>query len=211
MFAPQASTASAGAAFIAIGDINYDAVPDLVVANYDTNSVTMLQGNGDGSLQDPVVYPVGAGPYSLVLGYFANSFGLDAIVGNRLGTTLSQLGNRTTAVDRNIIVAGDSQYAIVDTAFAHRLRIFAEDANANRYDGRVTTFTLPASGPSGTFSGGALTAVATTAFGGVAESPPITANGIAGRFVATASAGGTPANFTLTNLPTDDIFADSFQ
>ena len=176
-FAPAVNTAVPGAAFVVIGDINYDEVPDLAVANYNNNTVTMLQGNGDGSLQDAVVYNVGAGPYSMVLGYFVNW-----------------------------------QDAGVNTAFGHRLTIFAEDVNGNRYDGRVTTFTLPSSGPSGTFPGGSLTAIATTAFGGVAESPPITANGLPGQFVATASVsvGRTPTAFTLTNLPADDIFANGF-
>ena len=211
-FAPAANTAVPGAAFVVIGDINYDEVPDLVVANYNNNTVTMLQGNGDGSLQDAVVYNVGAGPYSMVLGYFVNSSGLDLVVANRLGNTLSQLANETVDVYVNRIVAGNWQDARVNTAFGHRLTIFAEDVNGNRYDGRVTTFTLPSSGPSGTFPGGSLTAIATTAFGGVAESPQITANGIPGRFVATASvsAGRTPTAFTLANLPADDIFANGF-
>ena len=212
-FAPATYTATPGAAFVVIGDINYDEVPDLVVANYNNNTVTMLQGNGDGSLQDAVVYNVGAGPYSMVLGWFAGSFGLDLVVANRLGNTLSQLSNGTIDVYVNRIVAGNWQHALVNTAFGHQLSIFAEDVNGNRYDGRVTTFTLPSTGPSGTFPGGSLTAIATTAFGGVAESPPITANGIPGRFVATASVsvGRTPTTFMLTNLPADDVFVGGFE
>jgi hypothetical protein len=211
-FAPAVNTATPAAAFVVIGDINYDEVPDLVVANYNNNTVTMLQGNGDGSLQDAVVYNVGAGPYSMVLGWFAASFGLDLVVANRLGNSLSQLDNRTIAAYYNRIITGNWQNARVNTTFGH-LAIFAEDQNqnGNRYDGRVTTFTLPSSGPSGTFPDGSLTAIATTAFGGVAESPPITANGIPGRFVATSSTGGTPTPFTLTNLPADDVFAGGFE
>ena len=213
-FVPAVATAAPGAAFVAIGDINYDEVADIVVSNYNDNAVTIFQGNGDGSLQDGVGYSIGANPYSMVLGSFANaSFGLGIIVANRGGNTLSQLFNTTVAVYVNKIITGAWQNTKINTTFSHTLNIFAEDADGVRYDGRVTTFRLPSSGPSGTFAGGSLTALVTTAFGGIAESPQITANAIAGHYVATASvsAGYAPTEFPLTNLPADDVFATGFE
>lgn len=69
------------------------------------------------------------------------------------------------------------------------------------------TFTVPASGASGTFAGGATTVVVTTDANGAATAPLLIANGTAGTFTVTASTpgehGGIPASFTLTNLLLD--------
>ena len=39
--------------FVAVGDFNGDGKPDLAVANQDSNSVSVLLGNGDGDFRRP--------------------------------------------------------------------------------------------------------------------------------------------------------------
>jgi hypothetical protein len=43
---------------VAVGDFNGDGICDLAVANESSNSVSVLLGNGDGTFQDAVNYPV---------------------------------------------------------------------------------------------------------------------------------------------------------
>src|SRR5205814_405368 len=54
---------------VAIGDVNGDGRPDLVVANDGSNSVSVLLGNGDGTFQAQTKYTtLGALPASVAIG-----------------------------------------------------------------------------------------------------------------------------------------------
>jgi hypothetical protein len=76
--------------------------------------------------------------------------------------------------------------------------------------GATVTFTAPASGPSGTFAGGVLTATAATNASGIATAPAFTANGTGGSYNVAATAGALlPVNFSLTNTSTAPPTADS--
>ena len=57
---------------IAVGDFNSDGVLDLVTANefYLSNSVTILLGNGNGTLDTANSFPVGDRPFSVAVGEF---------------------------------------------------------------------------------------------------------------------------------------------
>jgi len=46
---------------VAVGDFNGDGVPDLAVANQQSDNVLVFLGNGDGTFQDPKSLAVGAG------------------------------------------------------------------------------------------------------------------------------------------------------
>lgn len=96
---------------------------------------------------------------------------------------------------------GGSQQATINTAYAEPLRATIASADGAPLAGVVVTFTLPSSGPSATFAGGAATAIATSDSTGVATSPALTANGVAGSFSATATAAGVAGavQFPLTN------------
>jgi hypothetical protein len=96
---------------------------------------------------------------------------------------------------------GTPQSTAVNTAFATALEATVKDSGGFGVPSIVVTFTLPGSGASGTFPGAVLTANATTNASGIATSPIVTANAIAGSYNATATAPGvaTPANFALTN------------
>src|SRR5208282_1197502 len=82
------NTAGNIAASVAIGDVNGDGVPDLVVANYaedDSNGeVVVLLGNGDGTFQPAALYNSGGKyAYSVALGDLRGVGILDAVAANR--------------------------------------------------------------------------------------------------------------------------------
>ena len=99
--------------------------------------------------------------------------------------------------------SGSSQSTPVNTAFAAPLIATVSSASGEPVGGAVVTFTAPASGASGTFTGNVTTVSITTDAGGIATSPTFTANGTAGgTYDVVASCGGTlpTVSFALTNL-----------
>ena len=74
---------------VAMGDFNGDGRADLAVANDDSNNVSVLLGNGDGTFQAPRSFPAGSGPFSVAVGDF-NGDGLPD-----LASTVSVLINNT--------------------------------------------------------------------------------------------------------------------
>jgi hypothetical protein len=95
--------------------------------------------------------------------------------------------------------SGTPQSATVSKPFSTALQATVKDGNNNPISGVTVTFAVPVSGPSAS-STGATTAV--TNSNGVATASPLTANGIAGTYVVTATVSGVaaPANFSLTNV-----------
>jgi len=69
---------------IAVGDLNHDGIPDLVVANSESSSgpgnVAVLLGKGDGKFQKPVRYQAGVAPWQVILGDFNGDGNLDLAV-----------------------------------------------------------------------------------------------------------------------------------
>ena len=55
---------------VAEADLNSDGKPDLVIANFNSSTVSALLGNGDGTFQPHVDYPTGLGPESVVVADF---------------------------------------------------------------------------------------------------------------------------------------------
>jgi hypothetical protein len=79
---------------IAAGDFNGDGNLDLAVVCSDGVSVytvSVLLGNGDGTLQTHADYPTGKGPLSVAVGDFNRDGKLDLVVGNYGGNTVSVL------------------------------------------------------------------------------------------------------------------------
>jgi hypothetical protein len=94
--------------------------------------------------------------------------------------------------------AGMSQSTTINTTFGTALQATVLSASNAPVSGVTVTFAVPTSGASASFTGPS-TAVTNTS--GVATSSPLTANGIAGPYIVTATVSGvtTPANFSLTN------------
>ncbi len=81
------STYSAGGLWImAAGDFNADGIPDLVLTNpvgYQTTTVSIRFGNGDGTFRDPVEYISGTYPSAAAVGDFNGDGKDDLAVANR--------------------------------------------------------------------------------------------------------------------------------
>jgi hypothetical protein len=86
--APSISVAGHPSAIV-VGDLNNDGVPDLVVANGQTNSVDVLLG--DGGFRAPVHYKIGGAPAALVLGDLGGHGKVDIAVANESGNSVSVL------------------------------------------------------------------------------------------------------------------------
>src|SRR5579883_2935705 len=56
--------------YVASADFNGDGKADVAVANQTSNTVSVLLGNGDATLQTAATYPVGAGPNVVAVGDF---------------------------------------------------------------------------------------------------------------------------------------------
>lgn len=67
---------------VAVGDFNNDGYPDLVTANYNNGSVSVLLGKGDGTFGTPQTFTCGSYPISVAVGDFNQDGKLDVVVGN---------------------------------------------------------------------------------------------------------------------------------
>jgi len=79
---------------LAAGDADGDGHLDLAVANFDSDDVSILRGDGRGGFAPAVQVPAGNGPGSLALADVDRDGRLDLTVGNELsGTVLTRFGN----------------------------------------------------------------------------------------------------------------------
>jgi hypothetical protein len=76
---------------VAVGDFNNDGSLDLVAANHDDNTVSVLLGNGDGTFQNAVTFNVGKNPDSVAVGSFTPGGPLDIVIANAGENTVSVL------------------------------------------------------------------------------------------------------------------------
>ena len=89
--------AGEGACAVALGDLNADGDLDAVVVNQNDDSISILLNNGDGTLADQVIYPVGSNPWSVVLVDLDDDGDIDVAVSNRFGDTVQLLVNDGSA------------------------------------------------------------------------------------------------------------------
>jgi hypothetical protein len=75
-------------------DFTNDRHDDLVVANYDDNTFSILLGNGDGTFQPALTFPVnGIGPTSIAVNDFNGDGAPDLVVTTNSGSAASSLGS----------------------------------------------------------------------------------------------------------------------
>lgn len=74
---PTTYNANVAWGFMAVGDLNHDGNPDLVVLNTDSGFVSVLLGNGDGTFQPAVNYTTPAEPAYVALGDFNGDGNID--------------------------------------------------------------------------------------------------------------------------------------
>src|SRR6185503_16324385 len=67
---------------VAVSDLNGDGKPDLAVANYGSNNLSALLGNGDGTFQAAQVVSVGLQPRSVAVGDLNGDLRLDLVAAN---------------------------------------------------------------------------------------------------------------------------------
>jgi hypothetical protein len=120
-----------GPTAVAAGDFNGDSKPDVVATNATDNTVSILLGQGNGSLATQTTFPVGNAPAGVVARDFNGDSKLDLAVVNKISNTLSILlgngdgtfGAKTdfvTGASPVAVAAGDfSSDGIVDLAVAN--------------------------------------------------------------------------------------------
>ncbi len=79
---------------VAVGDFTNDGNLDIVTANDNDNTVSVLLGNGDGTFRPAVTYNVGGSPHSVVVGDFTGNGILDLATANYTDNTVSVLLGR---------------------------------------------------------------------------------------------------------------------
>jgi len=65
---------------VALADVNGDGKPDLVVANYGSNSVSVLLGNGDGTFQSQATLATGTHPASVAIADLSGDGKADLVI-----------------------------------------------------------------------------------------------------------------------------------
>jgi hypothetical protein len=78
---------------LVVGDFNGDGKADIVTANRDSNSVSILLGNGDGTFRSALTIPVDSSPQKLATGDFNGDGKLDLAVATGSGNIDVLLGN----------------------------------------------------------------------------------------------------------------------
>ena len=95
--------AGSGPSQVASGDVNNDGKADFVVTNGLSNTVSVLLGNGDGTLQAPRQFAVGAFFVELVGGPFIVTFRRDLVLGdfnrdNKLDIAVTNLSSSDVSI-----------------------------------------------------------------------------------------------------------------
>ena len=192
--------AGSGPASVAIADLNGDGIADLAIANRFDNTVALLLGNGDGTYQTALTHPVPPQPEVVVAADLNRDSRIDLILTSAAANEITVLLQSSGVVPKIVVVSsGSPQSATAGSAYALPLVARVADDGGRPLAGVAVTFAAPATGASVTFAGGAGTVLVTTDSGGLAASPALTANSIAGAFVVTASVGSASVGFALTN------------
>ncbi len=130
---------------VALGDVNGDGYPDLVVANVNSSSIGVLLGNGDGTFQPAASYDSGGlGAYFVAVADVNGDGKLDVVVANCNGTYCAPGSDGEGEVG---VLVNDSPY----TPAASTTTLTSSPNPSNL--GQVVTFTASVSAETGTPTG----------------------------------------------------------
>jgi hypothetical protein len=134
---------------IAVGDLNKDGKPDLVVSAGDDatgyGTVNVFLGNGDGTFATPVTYPIDSESKSVAIGDLNGDGTPDLVTANWGGTNVSVLlgqgdGTFKAQVPYTVTTGNTSPYfvAIGDLNGDGKLDLVTSNYTFNQNDGSVT-------------------------------------------------------------------------
>ncbi|HXI69734.1 MAG TPA: VCBS repeat-containing protein [Verrucomicrobiae bacterium] len=95
---------------LAIGDLNGDSRPELVVANNGANNVSLLLNNGDGTFKPRTNYVTGTAPISVAIGDFSARGTNDVVVANVNSNAVSFLRGNGDGTFQPVTTAGSVQF-----------------------------------------------------------------------------------------------------
>jgi hypothetical protein len=138
---------------VAVGDFNGDGIPDLALANAESNTVSVLLGNGDGTFLPAQSYPAGSSPTSVAVGDFngdgiqdlavANYDGVSVLLGKGDGTFLPAVGYYA-GLDPLSVAVGDfngdgTPDLAVANYFSNSVRVLLGNGDGSFRDAHYTT------------------------------------------------------------------------
>jgi hypothetical protein len=209
---------------VAIGDLNGDGILDLVIADSNSNTTSVLLnttavGGATPSFVARQDFATETAPASAALVDCNGDGTLDLAVANFRSDTVSVLLNNSvpsatitqataigTILDDDapasiVPASGDNQWAILGATFANPLAAYVFNANGHLVQGVSVTFATPADGATSTFPDGEGTVSVVAGADGLAVAAALTANMTAGSYIVTAQAAGlaTVAEYHLSN------------
>ncbi|MBS0267338.1 MAG: VCBS repeat-containing protein, partial [Planctomycetes bacterium] len=203
-------------------DVNGDGRPDLIVANYHADTVSVLLNTTPAGADTPSfaaqqVFATGKQPAGVSCVDVNGDGRPDLIVTNFYSNTVSVLLDTSVPIATGTIQDDDApvsvtaadgttpQSTLINTDFATNLAVAVENAAGHLVSNVSVTFAAPNSGATGVFGA---SATVLTDSSGIATAPTFTANGTIGGYAVTATAtGGVDpfASFNLTNQTTPTV------
>ncbi len=188
--------AGSGPIATVVSDLNADGVADILVANHDSNDVSLLVGLGRGFFSDkqPITHSTGRGPVELFVGYFEGDGNLNVVTVNE--------GSRDLTVRSCFCMTGLSSVRTVNLNGLDPVAAIAQDFN---HDGLSDLIVADESGRFALWLGGSseVRAIQTQGSLSVANLSElvlgrVTSNSVEIYFTSAGSTAATLATFSLS-------------